>query len=179
MKAKADEDKHRAFLRLVIDGGKRIDGRGKAEDVLSDENTQYEMFGRPDSILFTEARNLGFSDIKYLIDKYHIHHILDLREVPYLNFGRSNRDNFFQYLQQTSVDYLSLVSVASQTKKPSVDDLLKDDDSSEMLSNELVTWIENGPTLVLISRGREHDVLAQSFSNLLNKSKITYSEIMN
>lgn len=178
MKAKADGEKHRAFLRLVIDGGKRVDHEDSDPSLEPGDDTQFEMFGRPDSILFTEVRNLGFSDITNLIDKYHIHHILDLREVPYLNFGRSNRDGFFRYLQRSSVDYLSLVSVASQSKMPSVDELLDNYFSSEMLTNELVTWIGDGPTLILICRGREHDPLAKSFYSLLKKSKITFSEIM-
>ncbi len=178
MKKKIDEVKHREFLRLVVDGGKNVDHKIIDKSLIPD-NVQYEMFGSPNSVLFTEARNIDLSHIKDLIYKYHIHHILDLREVPYLNFGRSNRKAFFKYLYSASVDYLSLISVASKTKKSSVNEFLKDDDCSEFLSEEIAEWIENGPTLVLIGQEKEDDKLAKSFSSLLNRSKISYSEIVN
>jgi hypothetical protein len=178
MNKKVDKAKHREFLQLVVDGGKKVD-RNIIEKSLNPENVQYEMFGSSNSVLFTEARNIDLSQIKDLIYKYHIHHIVDLREVPYLNFGRSNRKAFFKCLYSASVDYLSLISVASKTKKSSVNEFLKDHDCSELLSEEIGEWIENGPTLVFIGQEKEDDNLAKSFSSLLNKSKISYSEIVN
>ncbi len=173
-----DKGNHREFLRLVVDGGKKVGSR-KVDNDQSVENVQYEMFGSPNSVLFTKARDIDLNHIKDLVYKYKVHHILDLREVPYLNFGRSNRKAFFKYLFSESVDYLSLISVASRTKKSTVNEFLKDDNCSELLSKEIAEWIENGPTLILIGKVKDDDVLAQSFSSLLNKSKISYSEIVN
>ena len=177
MKDKTESKKQRSFLRLVVESGGLVDPEEKKVAKAPNENTQFEMFGRADSLVFTEVRNLCLTDIKDIVSRHHIHHILDLREVPYLNFGRSNRDSFFQYLHCNSVDYLSLISVASQSRKPSVDELLEDESSSEALATELIKWIGKGPTLVLINRGRESDQAAISLSRLLAKSNINFTEV--
>ena len=179
MMSKNKDNRNNSFLRLVVDSGRYLDQvNDELECNISEGGPQFEMFGSADSVLYTEVRKLCFNNIKSLIHQYHIHHILDLREVPYLNFGNSNRDVFFQYLSSNSVAYLSFVSVASQKKKTSISELFKDDSTSNILVDELIDWIGKGPTLIFINVEREKDYLAKNFSKLLEKSDISFSEII-
>ncbi len=169
--------KKSTFLRLVVKDSDRVN-YAENEHIELDDSAQFEMFGQPNSIYFVTARDLDLDNIKNLIDLHHFHHIIDLREVPYLNFGTSSRDIFFNLIAKYSVDYLSLFSLASSHKQTSVYDLLnKAISNSHDISHELSKWLENGPTLALITKERKVDTVAKSFSKFLVASKITLSEI--
>lgn len=167
-----------SFLRLVVGAAKSREETPDNEK-FGDSATQMEMFGNANSICFASVRDLAFDEFKALIDRFHVHHVIDLREAPYLNFGRSSRDSFFRFFAERSVEYVSLTAIAATKNKPSVDELLKNEEQNPRheLGDKLSTWISNGPTLVLISKEREEDNRARSFSKFLSQSKISYSEI--
>lgn len=169
------KSKRKPFLRLVVNAEDRRGGEVATQE---HDAAQLEMFGQPNAIYYAAVRDLALDDVKHLIEHYRFHHIVDLREVPYLNFGHSSRDAFFRYLQERAVDYLSLFSFASLHRKTSVYDLFNEGlGEPRGLGNELSEWIAHGPTLILISKDRENDVVANSFSRFLAESKISYSEI--
>ena len=167
---------NRTFLRLVVDGGKPVN-----VDISTcpppSVAIQLEMFKRPDTLLFIETKDLDFEQIEYLLTTHHVRHVLDLREVPYLNFGRADRQGFFKILRNWTVDYLSLFSVATYQRKSSVKDLLEGEMEHVELINNLRNWIEHGPTLVFTQQGREQDCAAKNLSNLLRKADIQFSEL--
>jgi len=176
--SKTQKSQANNYLRLVVNAKNPISQ--STESITKEgETEQLEMFEQPNAICFVAARNLTFEDVKQLIERYRFHHIVDIRDVPYLNFGRSSRDVFFQYLSDRAVDYLSLFSLATSKRKSSVNDLF-DDSASEYpdLTKELSDWILQGPTLVLTSKQHDDDV-ATNFSKFLKKSEIGYSEIAN
>lgn len=139
--------------------------------------TQLEMFEKHNSVFFASVENLAFDDIQELFSRHNFHHILDLREVPYLNFGRSNRSAFFQLLVDRSADYLSLLSVAMAHEKQSIHQLLDEQHTNRKhLSDELAELIEHGPTLVFTALDRHKDQNANRFSNFLLKANINHTE---
>lgn len=177
MTSRTDEKiENKTFLRLVVDGSRHVD----MQIATSEQNlptTQLEMFKRPDALLFMETQGLDFAQIEHLLTTHHIRHILDLREVPYLNFGRADRQGFFKILRNWAVDYLSLFSVATYQRKSSVKDLLEGEGEHAELVNNLRKWIEQGPTLVLTQQEREQDCAAKNLSELLRKADIHFSEL--
>lgn len=175
MAAPRDKKKHHSVLRLVVDGGNRIDLIKKRTG--TPEYSQYEMFACSNAILYVDVKDVDFSEIKKIVTRHSIHHILDLREVPYLNFGRSSRDSFFLWLSCHSVDYLSMVSVAAQLNKSSVEELLDDDACVTDLNNDLSVWLGNGPTLIFLGQSRDHDPLVARFTSFLKKTDVNYSEL--
>ena len=169
-----NSDKKSSFLKLVVVDGEKITEEDKGLEWY--ENIQYDMFGSSNTLLYLEVKTLDISDIKDLISKFQVRHILDLRDVPYLNFGRSNRRSFFNFIDKKSVDYLSLISVASKVSKSSINDLLEDDSSFKIWKHELSNWIEHGPTLAFTDN--ENDSKFKSFTEQLSRSNIDF-ELMN
>lgn len=163
------------FLKLVVNSDSQKDAHNQAKE----SSAQFEMFAQDNALYFTSAKELLLDDVKELIEKHQFHHIVDLRDVPYLNFGKLSRDVFFRLLSDYAVEYLSLYSLASNQNKNSINDLFHDREKANHFSKELSDWIKNGPTLVLINKKREQDSTAASFSKFLADSKIKYSEIAN
>lgn len=176
MKPRSNQ-KTKPVLSLVINHLAAPDLNNRNDQEKWGTGTQLEMFEKQNSVFFASVENLAFDDIQELFSRHNFHHILDLREVPFLNFGRSSRNAFFQLLVDRSADYLSLLSVAMAHEKQSIHQLLDEHHTEkEHLSDELSELIEHGPTLVFTALDRDKDLNANRFSDFLSKANIDHTE---
>jgi len=147
---------------------------------------QLELFpiGNPDAVIFTSPRRTDLAQILRMIERFTVKNILDLRDLPALNFDRVSRTHFLDALLKCRVEYRPFPVVLGTD--------FQADTISEFFhfihENSRPNWvsvmkkcveplIQGGPTIVFTEGAPEVDEVAREFAETLVRSKISFRQV--
>lgn len=179
----------RPAIYLVYDASKIHDGNATralgSVNAFSREWKQLELLSdaKPDSLVFIRPDS---GDIFQTLKRLHVKHVVDMRDVPYLNFSTVNRHNFFDQLAEIYADYIGMHELMHKVGAASVAPLFRDKsqgrefaiDDPDLVGDALSERIGDGPTAVFCDSNPKEDSKVGAFLDFLSKRKIKHAPVL-
>lgn len=182
----ADETKRGVILYLAYSADGGTESSCGAKSNAGSVGIQLELFpvGNPSAVIFTNPKRNDLDHVLKVIERFAVKKILDLRDLPALNFERVSRNAFLDTLSKSRVEYLSFPALLG--KEFEVDTiseffhLIHTDAKpnwSDLVKNILEPLIRSGPTIVFTEAAPEVDEVAQEFAESLIRSNVRFSQV--
>lgn len=169
------------FLRLV---------HSKSSSELLEQNRleldriQMDLFpqaGKDDALFFIHPNDSNIDDIIGFIDDIMVHHIIDIREAPFLSFDGITREFFLGTLESQKITYSSLYGAMYANDMRSMIGLFQEmtgnsaSQGMQQLLNKIKDMVKSGPSIVFTDKPPSSDPIARNFSVTLSQLKISHS----
>lgn len=156
-----------------------------AVSAFSREWKQLELFAlkKPETVVFVRPDESGFDDLVLAIKRVGVRHIVDIRDVPYLNFSGGTRDRFFEALATLQIDYQGVHPLIHEEGLESLSSLLDQSKDAETKSERaldsfLKTRISRGPTMVFCDLSPREDLKVGSLLDFFSKKRYEYAPVL-
>lgn len=148
--------------------------------------TQLELFPseKHDALIFTMVDNRNFEKVVELILDSKARYILDLRELPALNFERVSRSRFFEFLEQQHVTYTKIFSIFPHIDAYTVTEIFDNAlrgagaNALEAFHSSVRPLIEGGPTIVFTDTPPASDEHVTDLVDALQRAKVHFTTMV-
>lgn len=149
----------------------------------STKHVQMDLFTQPEkknSIVYVQPHEAEFEELFSFIDSIGAHHVVDIREAPFLSFYGTSREDFFAALSSRKISYYSVYAVMLANSLHSMVDFFESisgnsPNNNKKFHTEMNSIISSGPSIVFTDNLPASDISARHFTFLLHDLSIDHS----